>query len=89
MPTDLFRQHYLRMSRGQRFLRLEPETKEPSNRADMEYYQKFKDASEEEVKQFVTWTQGKANDEIVAGSKAFVVKGKEVKEKKTKSKETE
>jgi len=55
----------------------------------MEYYQKFKDASEEEVKQFVTWTQGKANDEIVAGSKAFVVKGKEVKEKKTKSKETE
>jgi len=93
MATDLFRQHQLRMSRGQRFLRLEPETKEPSNRADMEYYQKFKEASEEEVMQFVAWTEGKSNADIVAGSKAFVVKGKVVPtpkpDKKTKSKETE
>jgi len=75
------------MSRGQRFSRLEPDTKEPSNQADMRYYNKFKDASEEEIRHFVAATDGKRNDEIVAMADAFVVAKKEAPKPKKKVKE--
>jgi len=75
------------MSRGQRFSRLEPDTKEPSNQADMRYYNKFKDASEEEIRHFVAATDGKRNDEIVAMADAFVVAKKETPKPKKKLKE--
>jgi len=75
------------MSRGQRFSRLEPNTKEPSNQADMRYYNKFKDASEEEIRHFVAATDGKRNDEIVAMADAFVIEPKTKPKPKKKLKE--
>jgi len=74
------------MSRGQRFSRLEPDTKEPSNQADMRYYNKFKDASEEEIRHFVAATDSKSNADIVAMADAFVIAKKETPKPKSKKK---
>ena len=81
------RQHNSRMQRGAKWWSFRDREDvlpkdifgDDGKMCDVKYYLKFKDATDDEIKQFVPQTIGQANNTIFKLADAFSVAGKKVK----------